>query len=109
MNPLFNYDKWRMWLQAKATELRSDTIDAKFGHGPDDGPKPGMTLGVAGRSAMGEFAIWVTGEMDYTIMAPPSPEAKMVSNRWGLKVTDATFEATFNEFLSEFHKHNVGP
>ena len=103
---MFDYNKWRAWLQAKAAELEGSGVKTSFGYGPDEGKKPGMTFGMIGPKAMGDFATWVTGETDYTIMVPPSPEATMVSHKWGLVLTDDIFEATFNEFIAEFRKHD---
>lgn len=67
-----------------------------------------MILEVVGRKAMGGFENWITGETDYTVMAPPSPKAQMVSHKWGLIVTDETFEATFDEFVVQFRQHDSG-
>jgi len=102
----FNYDHWRAWLQAKATELQKSGINTDFRHGPDEGSKPGMGLGLIGNNALGLFENWTTGETDYTIHATAGGE--MVSHKWGLKVTDVTFEATFNEFFAEFREYE-GP
>ncbi|SRR6266567_2391110 len=99
---MLTYETWRPWLQAKATELKSDNLTTRFDASPGDSPKPGMALGLIGQRAMGNFECWITGEADYTILAPPSPDARMVCHKWGLIVTDETFEATFHEFISEF-------
>ena len=64
-----------------------------------------MSFGIVGANAMGNFESWATGETDYTIMAPPSPEAKMVSHKWMQVLTDETFEAAFNEFIAEYQKY----
>lgn len=106
MTTMFNYKQWQAWLQAKASELQGDGVTTSLRSGPDTGNKPGMGFGIIGLKAMGDFASWVTGETDYTIMVPPSPEAKMVSHKWGLTLTDETFEATFNEFITEFQKYD---
>ena len=54
---------------------------------------------------MGDFANWITGETDYTIAAPPSPKARMVCHKWGVIVTDETFEPLFVEFLAHFRRY----
>ena len=64
-----------------------------------------MGFGVRGVNAIGSFDCWTTGETDYTIMAPASPETEMVSHKWMQVLTNETFEAAFNEFMAEFHKH----
>jgi len=74
-------------------------------YGPDDGLKPGLGLGLAGRKAIGLFETWITGETDYTIHVLPGGE--MVSHKWMLLLTDETFEETFNEFAAEFRKHEL--
>jgi len=56
---------------------------------------------------MGSLEVWFTGETDYTVMTPPSGEAKMVSNKWMVISNDETFESTFNEFVAEFTKHSL--
>lgn len=82
-------------------------LKAEFRLGPNESPKQGMIFGVVGVNAMGSFECWITGEADYTIMAPSSPEAKMVSYKWGQVLTSDTFEAVFNEFMAEFRKHEI--
>jgi hypothetical protein len=101
---MLDYPKWRDWLRGKARQIGDDGFKTEFQVGSDDSPKPGMTMGIVGLNAMGSFESWVTGETDFTIMAPPSPAGKMVSHRWGLVLNDETFEATFREFIEEFHK-----
>jgi len=54
---------------------------------------------------MASFESWITGECDYTIMAPVGPKAKMISHKWMQVLTDETFEATFDEFVGEFRKY----
>jgi hypothetical protein len=103
---MFDYPKWRAWLNVKSDELRTEDITVKFQSGPDDGPKPGMSLGLVGNCAMAVFENWITGETDYTIEKPPSPRAKMVAHKWGALVTDETFETTFNEFIAAFRQAN---
>ncbi len=101
---MFNYNKWRAWLQAKATELQDDGVTTSFRCGPDDIPKTGMGFGIVGRNSLGLFENWITGETDYTIHAPKG--GPMVSHKWGLILTDDTFERTFNEFIDEFRSIN---
>jgi hypothetical protein len=101
---MFDFQRWRLWLEAKAAALEAEGLEASFGAGPDDGPKPGMGLGIVGRQAMGIFENWITGETDYTILVPPSPEARMVSHEWGLLATDETFEAIFTTFITKFRQ-----
>ena len=103
---MFSYSKWRDWLQATRKELQVEGFDVQFRCGPDDGHKPGMSLGLAGAHAIGLFETWVTGEADYHIVTPPSPQAKMVAHKFGLVLSDGTFEMTFAEFLAEFRRQN---
>jgi len=105
---VFDFRRWREWLEPKAAELEAEGFEARFAAGPDDGPKPGMSLEIAGRRAMGDFANWITGEPDYTIAAPPSPKARMVCHKWGVIVTDETFEPLFVEFLAHFRRYESG-
>jgi hypothetical protein len=58
---------------------------------------------------MGSLECWITGEADWTIMAPPSPDAKMVSHTWGLVLTDETFENVFAHFMTEFRTFEIQP
>jgi hypothetical protein len=105
---VFDFPRWRKWLEPKAAELKVEGLETRFAAGPDDGPKPGMTLGIAGRRAIGDFSNWITGETDYTIAAPPSPKARMVCHKWGVIVTDDTFEPLFAEFLAHFRRYESG-
>jgi hypothetical protein len=61
---------------------------------------------LAGASAIGLFETWGTGEADYHIVKPPSPQAKMVAHKFGLVLSDDTFEMTVAEFLAEFRHQN---
>lgn len=101
---MFDYQRWRLWLKAKADALEAEGLTIRFAAGPDDGPKPGMTLEIVGRRAMGGFENWITGETDYTIFVPPSSKARMVSHEWGLLVTDETFETIFTSFMTKFRQ-----
>ena len=102
---MFDFLKWRAWLEQAATLPLGKEFKAEFTSGSNESPKPGMVFGVVGVNAMGSFECWITGETDDTIMAPPSAEAKMVSHKWMQVLTDETFEAAFHEFMAEFHKH----
>jgi hypothetical protein len=93
-----------LWLRAKASELQSDHIAVNVKFGPDDGPKPGMMFEIVSSKSLGMFENWITGETDYTIHAPPG--GAMVSNKWGLIITDDTFEQIFDEFIAEFRKYD---
>jgi hypothetical protein len=102
---MFDFSNWREWLEQAATRPAGEGVKAEFTSGPNESPKLGMVFGVIGVNAMGSFECWITGETDFTIMAPPSAEAKMVSHKWMQVLTDKTFEAAFNEFMAEFHKY----
>jgi hypothetical protein len=102
---MFDFSKWRQWLIQTAALSVAEGFKAEFKSGSNDSSKPGMTFGIVGSNAMGSFESWVTGEVDYTIMTPPSADAKMVSHKWMQLVTDDTFEAIFNEFMGEFQKY----
>jgi hypothetical protein len=104
---MFDHMKLRAWLRDKTTELQSAEITTSLRHGPDDGPKPGMAFNIVGRNALGSFENWITGETDWTILAPTDTTAKLVSNKWMLTLTDETFEDAFLEFIAEFRKHNA--
>src|ERR1700722_15859886 len=96
---MFDLQKWRGWLQEAAGHLRDQGLAVKFTKGPYDTPKPGMSIGGNGQNAMGTLETWITGETDWTIMAPPSTSAKMVSHKWMLILTDETFEEAFADFM----------
>ena len=104
---MFDYEKWKDWLERKKSEFQTQEISASFRYGPDDGPKPGMAFGLVGPNAMGSLDVWFTGETDYTVLKPSNRDAEMVSNKWTAISKDETFEATFNEFVAEFMKHNL--
>ncbi len=104
---MFDFLKWRTWLQERTNELRKEGFEADFRAGPDDSPKPGMAIGIFGLKAMADFQSWITGETDFTVMVPRSRDAKMVSHKWGLLLTDETFEKTFIEFMAEFRKFEI--
>jgi hypothetical protein len=103
---VFDFLRWQKWLEARSEELARDGFDVRFHAGPVSSQKPGASLGMIGQYAMGNFEIWSTGENDYTVMKPLAPSAKMVAHKWGLKVTDETFEESFSEFLEAFRQAN---
>jgi hypothetical protein len=103
---MFNFARWRAWLENKVAGFRVDGLDATL-RWNDDGPKPGLGFGLIGRHAIGLLENWHTGETDYTIHAPHGGE--MVAHAWMRVLTDETFEATFNEFVAEFRKHDQPP
>jgi hypothetical protein len=104
---MFDFQRWRLWLKAKAAALEAEGLKVRFAARPDDGPKPAMILEVLGQQAYGGFENWITGETDYTIaiLEPKSP--RMVSHEWGLLVTDETFEATFTSFITKFRQFEL--
>jgi hypothetical protein len=104
---MFDFPRWREWQQQKFREFRVDGLNADIRVGPDDSPKPGMAFGIVGVHAMATFESWATGECDITIMALPSPHPKMVFCKWGIVLTDETFESAFAEFLAEFRRFEV--
>jgi hypothetical protein len=100
---MFDFPKWKTWLEARAVELKDDGFKIEFGvAGPEVSPKPGMGLGIKGKNATGLFQNWHTGETDWTIHAPS--DGPMVSHRWGLIATDKSFEGAFNEFFAELRR-----
>jgi hypothetical protein len=102
---MFNFSKWQQWLAQRAALSAAEGFKAEFKLGPPESPKPAMGFGIIGVKAMCSFESWITGEVDWTIMAPPSADAKMVSHKWMLLATDDTFEAIFNEFMAEFQRY----
>ena len=102
---MFDFPRWKTWLEARAAELTADGLHIQFSAGPEGSAKPGMGLGLRGTRAVGLFENWRTGETDYTIHAPS--DGPMVSHRWGLIVEDETFEATFREFIAEFNRFEL--
>ena len=95
---MFDFPRWKAWLEAKAVELKNDGVMLHFSASPEASPNPGMGLGIQGKNATGVFQNWHTGETDYTIHAPP--DGPMTSHRWGLTATNETFEAVFREFIA---------
>lgn len=57
----------------------------------------------------GGFENWKTGETDYTILDNSIIEdhgrSKMVTTKWGLIVTDESFELVYNEFIVAFRNY----
>jgi hypothetical protein len=105
---MFAFERWKSWLAAKEAELRAGGFDARLHVGAITS-KPGMTLSIVGHKALGEFANWVTGETDYTVHEIRGPRnLEMVSHKWGLLLTDETFEQAFADFLSEFRRYELG-
>ena len=105
---MFDYQKWRKELLNKVSEFDAEGIRSSLHLGSDDSPKPGYSFGLFGANALGEFQNWITGETDYSIMKPASPDGKIVSARWGVVVSNDTFSALFDEFVAEFRKHDRG-
>ena len=65
-----------------------------------------MSLGLAGASAIGLFETWVTGRGRLSYRQAAIAQAKMVAHKFGLVLSDDTFEVTFAEFLGEFRRQN---
>jgi hypothetical protein len=105
--PMYDFERWKAWVKAKVADMQTKEVAASLHIGRADGPKLGLEFGRVGNHAMASFANWITGETDYTVLTLPSAEAKMVSNRWMIVLTDATFETHFEEFVTEFRKHNA--
>ena len=104
----FSFEARKRWLAEKAAVLRGEGLDAQLHVGAAT-PKPGMTLGIRGGKVVGEFAVWVTGETDYTVAAMTrSRTVEMVPREWGLRLTDATFGGAWTDFLSAFLRHERG-
>jgi len=104
---MFDFQRWRLWLKAKAADLEAEGLEVRFAATPDDKPKPAMILEVLGQQAYGGFENWITGETDYTILVRPPREAHMLSHEWGLLATDETFEAIFTIFITKFRQFEL--
>jgi hypothetical protein len=104
---MFDFSAWSRWLEERSRELKSEGLEAKFYSGPGVGPLPKakMWLELEGERSIGSFENWDTGETDYMVMAPASPEGQMVAHH--VIVTDQTFEQVFDEFLAAFRHHDT--
>jgi hypothetical protein len=100
----------RSWLPTKLVELErlGLVVSVKFGSQTDH--KPGVVIEVTGQVAMGVFEAWSSGEADYSIFLPASRKADIVANKWGLELTAENFEEAFDDFVTEYrrHEHCVG-
>ena len=102
---VFDFPRWRTCLETKAEALKTEGMQIHFAAGPDDSRKPAMVLEIILNGMYGSFENWATGETDYTVMPLQSRTREPVAYKWGLIVTDDTFEATFAEFLDQFRRH----
>jgi hypothetical protein len=98
---MFDFQKWRRWMEAKEQALKADGYDTRFAAGPNSGPKPGMILEITDGKKYGGFESWDTGETDYTVQVL-SEAPNMRFHKWGAVVTDETFESLFQEFWDHY-------
>ena len=103
---MYDFRKWREWLKQQESALAGEGFETSFRAGPDDSPKPGVCLDVIGTRAFGSFENWATGETDYSIFARTPPELCMISHKWGVIVSDSTFNSVYSEFLFKLHEAN---
>ncbi|MBN9532384.1 MAG: hypothetical protein J0H10_03380 [Alphaproteobacteria bacterium] len=103
---VFDFPRYKVFLEAKAEALRSDGMEVRFHCGPADSPKQGMILELVWEGMYGGFENWITGETDYTVM-PVGKHGQPLAYRWGLIVTDESFAAIFDEFLAAFRSFAV--
>ena len=101
---MFNFLQWRAFLEAKAKTLKSEGMQSQFSAGREDAQKPAMILEIIQNDVCGAFENWATGETDYTVMSAASQGNGLLAHKWCLKVTDETFETTFDEFLIAFRR-----
>jgi hypothetical protein len=98
---MFDFEKWREWLETKGLALKAEGDEVRFASDMDTDRKPGMILEISDGKNYGGFECWFTGECDYTVM-PYSERPKPRFYKWGLKLTDETFEAVFQEFMDHY-------
>jgi hypothetical protein len=96
---MLDLPRWSRWLQEKVDQLRNEGLTTELKVGATK-----MGFGVMGTNAHGYVEIWISGDTDFTIMAPPSRTMKMVAHEWGVISTDESFAGTFDKFIAEFYK-----
>ena len=110
---MFNFPRWRAFLEARSADLTKEGMQVRVAGGSQRRPKSGMILETVLNGMYGGFENWSTGETDYTIMPVPSRTKQPLVHKWGLILSDETFEATFDEFMGEFRRlaipHNANP
>jgi hypothetical protein len=99
---VFDFPRWQTFLETKTDALKREGIQTRFAAGSMQARKPGMILEITQNGLYGGFENWATGETDYTVMPLGSRRTQPLAYRWGLTVTDETFEATLDEFLKAF-------
>jgi len=66
-------------------------------------PKPGCIFRLQTDRALGQFDVWITGEVDFDVMDAQSKE--FVHDVWGMIVDDLSFETAFDDFLTRVTQH----
>jgi hypothetical protein len=102
---MLDFSNRRSWLPSKLVELEKLGLVASVKFGSQTDNKPGVVIEVTGKAAMGVFEAWAAGEADYSIFMPPSRKADMVANKWGLELTAENFEVVFDNFVTEYRRH----
>jgi hypothetical protein len=91
---MFNFGRWKKWLEAKAQEMPE--FGAEFNLGKHSS-KPGYAFAIRTNEALSQIRIWNTGEADYDVMSLSSKE--FIIQRSGLHLDDESFESAFEDFL----------
>jgi hypothetical protein len=61
---MFDFQKWREWLETKGQALRAEGHEVRFAARPDTDPDPAMILEITDGKNYGGFECWGTGACD---------------------------------------------
>ena len=101
----FDFERWGNWLEQRAQALRKAGRVAELRRGGPPTPKPCCSFRVQTDRALGQFAVWVTGEADFDVMDARTTE--FAHNVWGMALDDGSFEAAFDDFLDRVTQHPI--
>jgi hypothetical protein len=90
---MFDADRWAIWLQSRAVDLRA--FGAKFERGHPS-PKPGFAFSFETSTTLSQLRVWVTGEADFEVMDLRSRQ--FVYHSGDLVLDDRSFEDAFEDF-----------
>jgi hypothetical protein len=95
---MFNFGKWKVWLEEKSKTLQSSSFAVSY-FGNETSPKSVAGLQFKSERVLGQFSVWSTGEADYDIV---STRGETLCYRWGIQLQDDTVESEFKVFFDTF-------
>jgi hypothetical protein len=91
---MFDFNKWREWLKAKAEVLRGDGFVTEWK--PHDQHLRATSLAATGNSRIGSFRSFENGLVDYEIM--DTATKNWIANEAMIRVDDRNFAEVYEQF-----------